>query len=129
MTHPSGETLEVIRGDTGTFEITLVDDSTPPVPINLNAVGIEVTFTVKARFSNIDSSALVQKTIGSGITLDATPGVAFIELDPADTDFLASYGLRYVYDVEVRDLAGRVSTPIIGILVIRPDVTLAPPST
>ena len=100
-----------IRGDSGSFEVTLTDSAGAP----LDLTGASVAFTVKN---------LIEKTIGDGIEVD-TPltGEAVITLTPEDTEDASDHRRSYPYDVQVTLGDGTVRTPIRGLFVLVPDVT------
>lgn len=100
-----------VRGDSGTFEVTLTDSAGDP----LDLTGASVDFTV---------GDLIEKSLGDGVAV-ATPvsGVAVITLDPEDTEDASDYRRAYRYDVQVTLADGTVRTPIRGLFVLVPDVT------
>lgn len=106
--------LEMIRGDSKTFLFALDVDLT-------DAVGIWMT----AKSARADADpGVFQKSVGAGITvIDDATGTISVELDPADTSDLDAVTNRLYYDVQVEDVDNKVSTPRIGRLVVRPDIT------
>lgn len=101
--------LSLVRGDSQTLSLELS---------NLPDGGLtdaDITFTVEG---------LLSKTIGDGITVDdAEAGLVSISIDPGDTELSPDVRTVYGYDVEVRFSDGAVNTPLIGVLVVNPDVT------
>lgn len=96
--------MEIIRGDTGSFDFTLTEkdehgEETPYILVE----GDVVTFTVKK--STKDETALIQKIgVASG---EST--VSYI-IEPSDTEGL-KYG-NYYYDIEFEKYDGYVDTVI-----------------
>jgi predicted RecA/RadA family phage recombinase len=96
-------------------EDVAITDSLSPVT---NITGWSLQFTLRKNYG--DTSAILTKTIGAGITVtDVTNGVFKIALANADTANLAP-GV-YVYDVERTD-AGNRTVLTIGYLNILPEV-------
>jgi hypothetical protein len=109
--------LAVVRGDDGTFDITLLDSAGDQLDLT-NAD--DVTFTVGDLFS---------KSIGSGVEIDPdgdspgpdpTSGLIRVTIDAADTEGLAGTHLIYPYAVRVTWDTGTVATRLRGLLHIAP---------
>jgi hypothetical protein len=88
-----------------------------------------IWFTVKARYSEPDSGALVQRTVGDGIYVtDGPNGEAQVVLTHAETSILGAREYDYVWDVQIkRDLYGSesiISTANEGTMTVNPDVTI-----
>ncbi len=87
-------------------------------------VGVKMWFTAKNSYNDPDSSAVFQKTIGSGIVItNTTLGLATVTIDPTDTYGLPSSKTLLVYDLQVEDASGNVYTVASGNLIVLPDVT------
>jgi hypothetical protein len=97
-------------------DVTLTVTMSPATTIT----GWTLQFTLRKQFG--DATALVTKTIGSGITVtDATNGVFTVSLASADTSGL---DLRaYVYDIQRTD-SGNRTVLTIGNVTLLPEVTL-----
>lgn len=113
--------LEGTVGATNDYTIT----AKQPVPNQANPLdltGASIWFTMKRRYKDADSLALVQKTVGAGITVP-TPanGVANLSLAPADTVALEP-GL-YHYDVKVKEGTGRETVIVRGKFNLLPAAT------
>lgn len=109
------ENIVITRGDSKLLDKTLMEGG---LPMDLTTASI--TFTVATLFS---------KTLDAGIELvppdsGSEPGAIEITIDPADTATVPDYRSVYRYDVEVTD-DGVVSTPLMGYLIVLPDVTVA----
>lgn len=83
--------ISMIKGDTLSFGLNIVDDT--GVPVDLDAV----TFTCKNSKSNIKN--VFQKVLGDGITRK-NPGVYVVRVAPTDTETAESG--KYFYDLEIR---------------------------
>jgi len=88
-----------------------------------------IWFTVKARYSEPDSGALVQRTVGDGIYVtDGPTGEAQVVLTHAETSLLGAREYDYVWDVQIRrDTYGSesiISTANEGTMTVNPDVTI-----
>jgi hypothetical protein len=110
--------LSMTRGDSAVFTVVLTDASGEP----LDLAETELTFTVKR--SAFDADALIQKTVGAGITVtDESAGVATITLEPGDTADIDVRGPSLRWDVQI-DSGGDIRTPLSGRLAIAADITL-----
>lgn len=114
--------LQATRGDDEIYELTLKQrDGTA-----LNLTGVSIWFTVKRSHEETDVQAIVRKTVGSGITIvNAAIGRADVRILAADLASLPPRRTTLVWDCQVRDAAGFVSTVDRGQLVVDPDVTIA----
>jgi hypothetical protein len=117
---PSNQRLEIPRGDTRRFQVTVTDEA--GLPVNLS--GATIYFTVRKKFASSadDTDAVFQKSVGAGITItDAAAGVIALVIDPADSRSLPKIVL--LYDLQVITAAGDTITPALGDVAINPDVT------
>lgn len=120
------------RGDTFVFDVQVF---APPPQFSppgaqggpLNITGYSMWFTAKYHTADPDQQAVTQQTVtGGGIVFtNALQGMAEITV-PA----LATFGFpdgvtKLVYDVQIKDLQGRISTVEVGTLSVYPDVTNA----
>jgi hypothetical protein len=113
--------LSMIRGDRREFAITLTDDDTGDA---LDLTTMTLVFTAKRRPTDTDAQAIIAKTEGAGITIDADPttGLATLEIEPEDTEDLDDLRTLY-WDLQVDNGAGDVRTPLSGRLALSADVT------
>lgn len=113
--------LSMIRGDTMVMSMTIVNDGIPQ-----DITGGTFWFTAKNRLSDEDTAAVFEKTNGDGITLtDPTHGVARIELVPADTEDMVisdSRGVNLYWDIQYKNVGGKVYTVARGLLTVYADV-------
>lgn len=115
-------TLRATRGDDEVYQLTIRDANEQPVDLT----GASLWFTAKRSFEHSDAEAVLQKTIGAGITLvDAVAGRADVKIDAADTAGLEARPVPLVWDCQLRSASGDVSTVDAGVLVVEPDVTVA----
>jgi hypothetical protein len=88
--------------------------------------GCSLWFTAKQSYVDADAAAIIQKTVGSGITVtDAQKGIAAIVVLPADTEDLDGAKVNLYWDVQLETASGDVWTIVKGNLIINPDVTTA----
>ena len=88
--------------------------------------GCSLWFTAKRKYTDADSAAIFQKSIGSGITVtNPTQGLFVIEIAPADTTAVEKVKTILVWDLQLRDSSGKTYTIASGNLIINPDVTNA----
>jgi len=109
--------LQLHRGDTETFTITLTDSAGDP----LDLTNLDVTFTAKRNFAD---DPFISKVLGDGIEFgggSGDDGVCIITIDPEDTEAL-THTERFVWDVQV-DNGLDVQTPLQGRMVVAMDVT------
>lgn len=114
-------TLQVTRGDS----IKIVGALTPATGGAFATPIASLTFTAKAAVT--DSVAAITKSVGSGVVIAAQSSTSItyeVTLDPDDTDDLPARETRLIWDVELVENDGWTSTPIGGVLVVRPDVTI-----
>lgn len=103
-------TLNVIRGDSHSLSLSL--DNLPSGGL----AGADLWFTVEG---------LLSKELGDGIdVVDAAAGTATITIDAGDTNAAPDTRHVYPYDVQVRLADGTVQTPLRGLFVVSPDVTV-----
>lgn len=107
------------RGDDETYTLRVLESEGGP-PMDLSAVQA-IVWTIRR---GPQEAIVAQKSLGAGVVVtDGPGGVARLELPSADTAPLQNRRITLVYDVELRDSAGRTSTLVRGRLVVLPDVT------
>lgn len=88
-----------------------------------------VWFTIKKKFTDLDSSAILTKTATSSQTAsgwiedtgaDGT-GLVHFYLTPAETGILVPYS-EYPYSIKTRLVSGIVTTPETGLIIASPAV-------
>lgn len=100
--------IYLTRGDTGIFTVSLEDcEGHPYIP----QAGEKIRFAMAKKFG-AGADVLVNKQFPAD-TLT-------LEIEPQDTKNLA-FG-EYVYDVELTDLSGHVSTVILGKITLTKEV-------
>ncbi len=108
--------LTITRGDTLVHRITVKNTDETAKDIT----GATVRYTVRER--TYDGAQVLQKTVGSGITLTTpTSGILDATLSAADTAALVP-SVGYVYDCEIT-LSGQVQTVQSGTLSVIGDVS------
>jgi hypothetical protein len=114
-------TLKTYRGDTRTFSLTVKRQN---LPVDLG--GCLLTFTAKRAIADADAAAVVQKAIGSGLTVtDEAGGLAEFTVESADTDGLTTVPVTLEWDVQLVEADGTVTTVARGQWQILADVTRA----
>lgn len=116
--------LSLTRGDTALLALTVSGLSA------LGLSGAQLWFTVKRNLSDADSAAVMQKTVGAGISTTGTgnndtAGTALITVQPSDTASLVDAEQLLLFDVQLQDANGVKTTLCSGYVTILPDVTLA----
>ena len=104
------KTLSVTQGDDLSVEIQLLKEG-----LALPVFGWEFWFTVKAKWSDPDSSALFQKTSAGGIVV-FDPLTVYANINAADTKSAAPG--KYFFDVQAKSPAGNIITLERGVLEI-----------
>jgi hypothetical protein len=117
------------RGDNLILYLRFRDLRNNVYPLTTAGNVASIWFTVKARYSEPDSGALVQRTVGNGIYVtDGPTGEAQVVLTHAETSLLGAREYDYVWDVQVkRDVYGTesiISTAAVGTMTVDPDVTV-----
>ena len=99
-------------GDDKVITVTVYDNDDVIVDITAATITWQLS-------QNVNSAALITKTVGSGIALsDPTNGQFTVTLDPADT---ASLSGRYYHEAEITDSSGNVNTGLVGHATIKTD--------
>jgi hypothetical protein len=116
--------LEMVRGDTAEWDITVRD---PNTKLPKDITGATITMMVKNDYDDADGSAVASvATGGSGITITNGPlGQAHITFPTNATSGLPNDTLNLVYDIQVTSAAGKKWTVERGPFTIRPEVVRA----
>lgn len=109
--------ITVIRGDDDTIGVTFTDSTGTVIDITGYTVFFTVKNTVDLDRIN-DDCALIQKTVTSHP--DPTNGETTISLTKTDTDLAEG---TYSYDLQVKNIAGSISTVVPGDFIVITDVT------
>lgn len=114
--------LTIVHGDT-----TVINGHATLNGGAVNLTGCSLWFTVKNAVTDTDAAAVFQLTSpASGITIASGPAGRFqITIAPAYTSGLPYVVIPLVYDLQMKDVSGNVSTLISGALTVVPDVTRA----
>jgi len=118
---PAAVDLELPRGDTGRWNLAF----------SVNLTGAKIWFTAKRAYTDADNAAVISlSTTTTGITItDAPNGAATLVIPPSATSALVTppppTPLTLVYDVQVKESDGTVTTVQWGKLNIRGDVTFS----
>ncbi len=114
------------RGDTIRLLVEVERSGSP-----LNVTGRDFWFTAKRRLSDPDVNAVAQKTLIAGAAngvevLNGPAGQLLVTLDPSDTEGLTR-AMTLVWDVQMREPDGVLTTVAAGTLLVQLDVTRARP--
>lgn len=101
------------RGDTRAWTVTCSRSGAP-----INITGASIVMTGRLRLNDVD-----KVFSRSGTVTDALNGVATVTMLPVDTTSLPPEDTTLVYDVELTEAGGAVSTVVSGSLVVTCDVT------
>ena len=121
--------LTMSRGDTFVrdIQVTAPPPGAPPgaQPVPVDITGWTLWFTAKYNLADVDAQAVAQlSTLTSGIVLTTpTAGKAEITMPPGATVNFADAPVSIYYDVQAKDLSGRIFTVERGVIVVTPDVT------
>ena len=112
--------ITIARGDSKLFEVTFTESDGGALDIT----GYKVFFTVRERgtlpslTTNADTDAVISKVVSSFVA--PATGVCEIELTKEDTEITPK---KYVYDIQVKDSGGGISTIVIDDFIVLADVT------
>jgi hypothetical protein len=119
------------RGDSATFTETIqpVNSLGQQVLSSNGITGWEFWLTLKWDWGDDDGAAVFQK-IPSDWTITqpgdmVTPGIAFVNINPADTASLPGRTVKLKYDVQAKNAIGNIFTLESGTWTIVPDATRA----
>lgn len=110
-----GNKLTIIRGDSVTLPVTFKNSDGSAI----NLTGSTVFFTVKASDSDSDDNAKIKKSVT--VHTSPTEGKTTIELSTTDTNLSAGI---YLYDIQIVDSLGKVSSVRADKLEVIKDITL-----
>lgn len=116
------------RGDTLTFQLTVYQPP-PAQSAPQDLTGWFVQFTAKKQHADQDPQAVaVSKTSGTAPNVVTFPfgaprGILQVMVGPLNTITLGDGRVRLVYDVQIIDPAGNVTTVERGVWTVEPDVT------
>lgn len=119
---------EMFRGDSLGFEIEMAN---PETNAPLSLAGAKFWFTAKHAYADPDERAAIRLDSDpvngrGGITIvDEARGLARVDIPPIATRAFADGVVNLVYDVQIKEAGGAVSTVEIGTLSVYPDVTRA----
>lgn len=105
--------LTAKRGDTLVLRLTITENG---VAVNITAWTFWLT--IKTKETDADVSAVIQKKVTSHT--DPTNGKTAIIASASETDVLLG---KYFYDVQYKDDAGVIVTPVSGIINFTRDIT------
>lgn len=107
--------MEMMRGDTFTFDVALNDID----PSSIRSL----YFTVKRKATDSDAEAVVQKSLTDGITRIEGDDLRYrVRVAPADTDGVPAR--TYAYDIQI-GIEEDIYTFVKGTITINQDVTEA----
>lgn len=107
--------LHIVRGDDKLIQLQFTKDDLP-----IDITGWTVFFTIKQTTDKIadDSSAVLKQDITSHI--NPTQGITQILIDHVET---AKYESSYIYDIQTKDTFGKITTVVIGQILVELDIT------
>ena len=111
-----GNTIQVRKGDTTTISVTFKDSNGAAI----NITSYTLWLTIKPNFNGTDVGATIQKK--ATVFTDPTNGTHLFTLSNTETAIPA---MSYVYDIQVKDTNGVITTPIVGDFEVIPDVTIS----
>jgi hypothetical protein len=106
--------LEMFRGNDRTFTLTVARDGRA-----VDLTGATLRWKARKSVKDLDADAVINKATGNGITITDPPnGIVDLTLLSADTKSLPA-PLALIYEFEVTEASGAVSTPTIGVLLLK----------
>lgn len=106
------------RGDNRTLKLTITSGG-----VAVNLTGASLSFTARMDYPN---AVVITKTSADAAQLaitNAAGGLAEVYLKPADTSSLPHATVYLVYDVQLTQSDGTVTTVVRGKITVNPDVT------
>ena len=113
-----GNTIQCRKGDTTTIQITLKDSTGTAI----NITGYTIWLTIKPVFNTSDTSPVPTIQKKATAFTDPTNGTHLYTLTNTDTSISTG---AYVYDIQVKDVSGTITTPIVGDFEVLPEVTIS----
>lgn len=122
---PTYQKREMFRGDSLSFDLALTNAQNGS-PLNLTDA--KIWFTAKNNYVDPDNQAAIaldNAALGGITVTDVARGLARVDIAPIKTRSFPDGPVRVVYDVQVKDAAGFVTTVESGTLTVYPDVSRA----
>lgn len=129
----------MFRGDTLFFEELVYRDLTtgrllgvpvgqqpPSGAVPQDITGYTIWFTAKNQYPDTDNRAVAQldnAAVGGVVIESANPGKFSVAMPPTATRDFPDSDVALVYDLQLEDTTGRVSTIEVGTITVSPDVT------
>ena len=116
--------LEMTRGDTAEWDVKVRHPVTK-APTDLTDA--EIKFVAKRQFDDPDGEAVINLSIGSGVTVVGAPanGDVHLKVPEAQTDSLEDDTVTLHFDFQVKKPGVSRWTPSRGLLFVYPDVARA----
>ena len=107
--------IKLVRGDDKLLELQFSRDDVP-----IDITGWTVFFTMKLATDKdlTDASAILKKNITSHT--DPTNGITQLSIDHEET---APLDANYIYDIQTKDTLGKITTVLIGQVIVEMDIT------
>lgn len=114
----------MFRGDTLAWDLEIGNPSTGG-PLNLTSTTI--WFTAKHNYVDPDIRAAIKcSTDNDGVVItDVVRGKARVTIDPIKTRSFPDGPVKLVYDIQIKDAGGAVTTIEAGTITVWPDVSRA----
>jgi len=113
--------ITMTRGDERAVRFTVIDTNNSSQPVDLTGY-TNLQFLAKKRFSDLDAAAVVNLTMGSGLTVtNASGGVIDLETPRAQTNALANRRHQLPAILRGDNASGKRKTIQRGLLVVYPN--------
>lgn len=116
MSFTAKDLSPLVRGDDWTIKLTITSGNSA-----VDITGYSYYFTLKDNIDDLDAAAALQVT-ATATAPDSSSGIIYIVATNAETDGLEA-NKTYNYDIQQTDLAGNISTLLIGKVKVVKDVT------
>jgi hypothetical protein len=114
--------IEAVRGDTEYYDLAAVRSG---APVDLTGAAVKIWFTAKRTKDDLDADAVISLNSTDDpaqcVFTNRPAGLFYIHVMPTDTANVEEDSL--VYDVQVREQSGRVTTVQRGTLHLVRDIT------
>ena len=122
---PHSNRLTMVQGNDVNLHVTVDCECADQEDLSQKDItGYTVWFTLKRYITDADINAIIQKiSPATPLIIDAEMGLIRIPIASTDTINLPNWYQNYYFDVQLKDVAGKIVTSGMGTLGIYPGIT------